>query len=713
MTREVTSPLTALIVGQTPTSQFLGWRLSLGNAFIILASKYVSSDSLVSWKSYKFGANFYAPNIFVKEVPELREKLVQEDDNNTNIYKIDVVVLAPISLDDLKTDCQILSEFTDMDTIVMISSDFGCELEPLVMDYLNGNFKCVMSIVCDVECRQLSLGSYVLVNDDHCIIHLGVTYQSENFEDKNKLSQNKFMVKKELLQINSITNKFCEILTLSKWLQVNKILSSTQMALMLWEIIIQKISLNILSIIYEQFDYVKLLETKSTMKIYKDLVLELMNICCMQCGSHIETFLLPGEKLSIDFNKIVELSVKRSNELANVTVSEHPEYLSLTFEAYCFYHRFQFPAHILLYQPILLAKKYKMVSSNLNFLFGFYTRLLSLSGLTIDGKHCQRVSSMFEKTILMDIEEDQKDSQNIKIDRSIEEPNETFPTISAELEKLYIDVDGYTSTNELPEIGKQITSNFPKNIDSSVSIEVSELRSTPPKHSNGVNDNNNNNTNVVTSIKSLPSETVLNGMCGSSSQSPDHNSYIKESLWTTDFETHGVVGIPHQYSTSTTTNSNGFQLNESIRSLEVQLRTSKHLFAKDYDRINGQLLNESKTVTKKEHDLMRQKYAPQETQIWRLQRRLNLHRGLVGGFPTKPCEDLLNHIKILNRGNTGDVLPFTTARFGVVDTFHLLNKNKESIMALFDAQHSTELANSEEEPTNTLRITDNKNHNSH
>mgnify|MGYP003362460184 CR=1 FL=1 len=690
-------------MGQTPTAQFLGWRLSLGNAFIILSSKYVSSDSLVSWKSYKFGANFYAPNIFVKEVPELREKLIEGENNGTR-YKIDVLVLAPISLDDLKTDCQFLSEFIDSDTVVMVSSDFGCELEPIVMEHLEGNFKCVMSIVCDVECRQLSLGSYVLVNDDHCIIHLGITYHSQNFEDKAKLVQNKSMVKKELLQINSTTNKFCEILTLSKWLQVNKILSKTQMALMLWEIIIPKISLNILSIIYEQFDYVKLLETKSTMKIYKDLVLELMNICCMQCGSHIGKFLLPEEKLSIDFNKIVELSVRRSNDLATVTVSEHPEYLSLTFEAYCFYHRFQFPAHILLYQPILLAKKYKMVSSNLNFLFGFYTRLLSLSGLTIDGKHCQRVSSMFEKTIIMDIEEDQKDSPTTKCEKPKEESNELFPTISPELEKLYIDVEGYTTATEIQETDTGTSTKFSQQVDSLTSLDVSELQKTT--HQNNNDSDKEENDNVA--IQSLPSETVLNGMCGSSSQSTDHNSYLKDSLWTTDFETHGVVGIPHHFSKSSS--SNGFQLNESIRSLEVQLRTSNYLFSKDYDRINGQLINESKIITQKEHNQIRQKYAPQETHIWKLQRRLNLHRGLVGGFPTKPCEDLLNHIKILNRANTGDVLPFTTARFGVVDTFHLLNENKESIMALFDKQQSTEPNNPEDEPTTTLQITDSKNH---
>ena len=36
------------------------------------------------------------------------------------------------------------------------------------------------------------------------------------------------------------------------------------MALKMWELLIPKISLNILSIIYEQFDYEKMLENKST-----------------------------------------------------------------------------------------------------------------------------------------------------------------------------------------------------------------------------------------------------------------------------------------------------------------------------------------------------------------------------------------------------------------------------------------------------------------
>lgn len=667
-------------MGQTPSVQFLGWRLSLGNAFIILSSKYVSSDSLVAWKSSKFGANFYAPNIFTKSIPELDEKLF---DGQNIRYAIDIMIIASISIDDLKTDCELLSKFSNLNTVVLISADFGCELEPIALEYFFGKCKCVMSIFCEVECRQLSLGSYTLVNDEQCVVQLGTSFMTENFNNDMKLIDNEKLVQQEFLDENSNITRFNNLLKVTKWIEINKYFSSTKMALKIWEMIIPKVSLNILSIILEQFDYEKLLETKSTERIFKDLVSELMEICTKQCGSQLEKYLCKDDLSTINYESIIDLCKEQKVNLANSTANEHPEYLSLPFEAYCFYHRFEYPAHILLYQPLLLAKKYELPCSNLNFLFGFYTRLLSLSGLSIFGGRCQQLTSLFEKNLLINLDE-KTDQESVKEHDDTNKQNKkgnsedvycsmgaSDPTLSAELEHLYLSVENYAETHhnlqddyvELSDIEDPT-----RNKDLQL-VTKRELFSFSEK----VSEFSNNRTQ---------SSNVLDGMNGSSSRIDRYNNFIKESTANTNFENLGLIGIPHY--TQKYPIRNDHERTGSIQSLEKQLRTSQHLLAKDYDKLNNQLGENGRAITKEEHDRTRRHYAMLELQLWKFQRKFNIYQGIVSRPHAGPYEDLLNHIEILNRGNTGDILPFTTSRYGCVDTFHLLHSEKDKIISLFE-----------------------------
>ncbi|CAR28413.1 ZYRO0F03410p [Zygosaccharomyces rouxii] len=399
--------ISCIIVGETPDIQFLGWRLSLGSAFIVLVSQYVSSDGLVGWKSSRLGANFYTPNVFAKEVGELSPKLLNPDNGKCK-YPIDVIIISGISIGQFAENCKAVSRFANPQTTVLVNASFGCELEEVALNVFDKNCKCVMSIACDIECRQLSLGSYALVNDNNCKVYLGLTYTSQNDSDKALLSKNEASVREELdIQTDTNTNKLIKQLTVTKWVKVQSYKNPQEMAVKIWEMIIPKISLNILSVIYEQFDYDTLLKNKSNEIVFRDLVKELFDICYAQCNAKVETFMsetntsISSNKSTgaIDFNKIVDHCKSKRKELIKTTVNEYPEYLSLPFESYCFYHRFEYPAHILLYQPILLAKKYNAQCSNLNFLYGFYSRLLSLSGLSIYGGRSESHISVFDKRV--------------------------------------------------------------------------------------------------------------------------------------------------------------------------------------------------------------------------------------------------------------------------------------------------------------------------
>ncbi|CAI4045861.1 Osw2p SKDI_12G1070 [Saccharomyces kudriavzevii IFO 1802] len=684
--------LKCLIVGETPAAQFLGWRLSLGNSFIVLVSQYVSSDGLVAWKSTKLGANFYTPNIFTKDIRELPDKLKED---GANKYSIDIMLVSAISLQAFETICELLSDFTSENTTVLVSTDFGCELEPVAIRYFGGKCKCVLSISCEVECRQLSLGSYALVNDDQCIITLGLTYCDSNFGTELDVLENTRAASLELQGTkDSNVNRFLLELNVTKWIKSKLILDSRQMALKMWEVIIPKISLNILSIIYEQFDYEKMLENKSTEIIFRDLVQELFGICFAQCGNKVVRFLqvkAQGED-EINFEKIVKYCESKKLQLINSTANEHPEYLSLPFEPYCFYHRFEYPAQILLHQPITLAKKYDVPCSNLNFLYGFYTRLLTLSGLSINGGRCEHALSMLDNRIgggmnvgsginsgqdHADIDCKNEDIATNRVDKNTKEGSyisltQRFsmasplgandPALPADLEKLYLGAE-YISNCDINVSGGQKQTNSPIKADM------------------GYNDKY-----FPDDMKRTVEDEYLADEDDFSCLGIDKRGSTKP---TKPLEKFGIVAVPHFIRRFSTKRSSGDKPNDTRRpyttsSLELQLRSNHSMFTKEYQDLHRQLYYEAKPNTQSELDSRRRNYAELESQMWKIKHRFNIHRGALPRPRTNPYEILLDHIEVLNRGNTGDILRFTTSRYGGVDTYNTILKDQSMIMNLLD-----------------------------
>ncbi|CCF57750.1 hypothetical protein KAFR_0D01030 [Kazachstania africana CBS 2517] len=708
--------------GETPSTQFIGWRLSLGNAFIILASQYVSSDGLVAWKSTKLGANFYTPNIFSKDVVGLNEVLLE---NNNCKYNIDIVIVSGISLDSFEKNCELLSNFTNKNTIVMVSSDFACELESIALTYFAGKCKCVLSLLCEVECRQLSLGSYALVNDDHCSMTLGISYISGHYSVATPMLQNELVAIQELQNISkSKLLKFNQLLEVAEWIKIKLESDSSKMSLKIWESIIPKISLNILSIIYEEFDYETLLKTPSTEAIFKSVVTELLDICHLQCESMIEQF---EDADTISFDRIIEYTKQKDKELVSTTTTEHPEYLSLPFEAYCFYHRFEYPAHILLYQQIELARNYNTSYSSLNFLFGFYSRLLSLSGLSITGGRLEQNVTMFNNRLSINIgknelEKDEKKPKKVKKDKGNKsskkrhnkekkkerKPKEetlkpkldgtfnlssaTDPNITAELETLYLGIESFTdfhfdSPSNMPinqidgenllETDEEESSEFSETDDSTTETDSgSENRNIPGEHSEK---------SVYFEDDELFKEFNYSNFQGITSTSSLHNKSIslpslrKQQV---KLESHGVVNIPH-FNTKLNNIGGGFY------DLETQIRTSQHLMTQEYRNFfkslfdNNPYLVEDGLTKREVFESRQQQFANQRMNFWKRQRHFNVTRGTIPRPKTTPYEDLLNHVSVLNKGNTGDILPYTTSRYGEVDTYSTLKRSKEDILMLF------------------------------
>ncbi|QLQ79297.1 hypothetical protein HG537_0B06450 [Torulaspora globosa] len=696
--------LRCLIVGETPAAQLIGWRLSLGSSFIILISNYVSSDGLVAWKSSKLGANFYTPNIFAKNAKELAPKLL--DENRVCKYPLDIMLVSAISIEKLQENCKLLSKFVDERTIVLISADFGCELEKIAINAMGSRCRCVLSVACDVECRQLSLGSYALVNDDNCEIYLGNSYSAASCAKDSILYNNIEKVQEELnIGDNSSIARMVHQLEATKWIKVEQIRDTKQMALRLWQLIIPKISLNILSIIYEQFDYEKMLENKSTEIIFRGLVHELLEICLAQCNSKVDEFVKrksENNEVEIDFVKIIDHCKRKRNQLISTTANEYPEYLFLPFELYCFYHRFEYPAQILLYQPILLAEEYNVSCSNLNFLYGFYSRLLSLSGLSINGGRLEQVISQLAQPVedstghpttkecRCKSKSKMKDGKmGFKVSTSKSHGNRgifsisspagadyTMPSISGDATSTSCDC---TASNDhgdaefsdrdcerdLCNEGSKVHCHC-RNFDPLQGSNRSGIC-----HSEGSNEYDHGSANTYKEPNRASSQSALDDM--------------------------SAITLPHftkRYSTNTapsrskalvkTSNSSFGQAQKPrpTSSLEMQLRSDRRL-AKEYQDLYGQLLQKDDGANQKTNSDRAKQFVQLEKQLWNLQRRYNIMNGTISDPRLGPYSDLLNHMEILCGENNSDIIRLTTSRYGDLDLYTSIEKDKEQILTLF------------------------------
>lgn len=752
-------------MGDTPSTQFVGWRLSLSNSFIILVSQYVSIDGLVSWKSTKLGANFYSPNIFAKSVKELNAKILND---GATSYDIDIMIISGTSLKSFEENCLDLVNYSNPNTTILVSADFAVELEPIVIKILEGNCKCVMSICCAVECRQLSLGSYALVNDENCSIFVGSTYLPENYTDEPRAKLNNDQVKFEMSDLTSQTNivEMVNKLKATKWITVNLLDTPILMAIALWKLIIPRISLNILSIIYEQFDYDILLQNSSTEHIFKDLVVELINIAKAQCN-HICPEYYDSQSNKILFNAIIDSNKQKRQELINTTSNEYPEYLSLPFEPYCFYHKFEFPVHILLYQPLMLAKKYNVSCSNLNFLFGFYSRLLVLNGLSIYGGLCEKNNSLQSENNTQSVLLNKSPTLNPNGIRSskkkkgkkkkhkhghhkseistkksqlnviknkfayedaslfqagnVNNPNNVF---SPGLEDLYLNSGNFSSLNNTtsPNIpasgnldfynsniaGKKIADNEFE-VDSEL-LSNSSISSNSSDSSDSASDEDDDESknsyknkkekyyNEEKSVRTEDMNNIYNDYeISELATGQESFRYKKYSEGLADM---GVTELPtfvKKFSnksyfnpllalTSKNKNKN-LSANErpyTTSSLEFQVRNSCDILSKEYYTLRQQIFDLEIQQNQDIRDKRRKRYIQMELKLWKLQRRFNIYRGTVSRVRTGPYDDLLDHIEILNKGNTGDILRWTTSRYGEVDSYETIQNDKEEIMTMFE-----------------------------
>ena len=354
-------------VGNSPMLCFLAWKLSIAGSFIILVSSFMTEYGSIIWNSLEDEEQEFIPDIFTDSIHKLEGLLLKRDGYIR--YKIDVVIFSSVNIKSLCQDAKLLKKFLTNDTTIMVSSDYGCELEPIVIKYLSGCINCVLSILCDIKVEKVIKGSITYDRSYDHQVYIGLTYQIRNYENNNDLVKNSNNALMELNNsfLNSSTGCMVMLLKNIPRLKVFLLFDPELMAKHVWTLIIPKLSVNILSCIFEQYDPLRLLENETTEPIIRDLIAELFKISQFQI--YLPTACCPETKIKRKISKFIS---DLTNQYLNNVNSTPPV------EIYCYCNEIEFPSQLLFDQQLNLATKYNVVCPNLSYLSGFYRRITSI-----------------------------------------------------------------------------------------------------------------------------------------------------------------------------------------------------------------------------------------------------------------------------------------------------------------------------------------------
>lgn len=399
-----------IFYGDSPTCIFMSWRISYTNISVINISNKISSDGIISWKSDKLGSNFYTPNLFIKEIfndPNTISSRIRDS------FKIDYVYISCDSIYEIDKICSSLNSVILDKTIVFVESNFAVDMDFHVYNYFKDKYFrdiVVISVLSDLEGRKLTSGSYMLLSDD-ISFYFGLSYM-QNMKSLNddfliylKNVNYHFNKKESSLQlfIDAMNSTNETIIHLHK-----ASLHTNEMALQIWNAIIPKIIFNIISIIYEDTEYVHFIDKNQSLArdLSQNTLSELVKIAFHHCDCNFELlnpttdtkdkikfkvqflpFISSREQLEtvdMKYDHLVFLILEKYRMLnCELHNKDSEEFVSLSFEAYCFYHKIEFPASIMFSQIFSLTKTYSLKSMCLKFLSQFYERLCILSGMPV------------------------------------------------------------------------------------------------------------------------------------------------------------------------------------------------------------------------------------------------------------------------------------------------------------------------------------------
>lgn len=330
-----------------------------------------------SWNSERTGNQVFKNIVTYQSIDQLLKV------KPINI-EYDLILLSVSDFNETKILCQKLKPKTHLETLVLVDASFGVYFEGLILEFLPHLM--VLSVLCDPDIKLIKKFNYQIINEpEYFTVRVGFSCFPlyDYFNDEKLIAQKTLESNGFLSGLNTTLDQIMENLDGLKLIKHQTRLVNSQgknddscqsLCSFIWINCLKKISLEVMSIIFEEFNYEHFLTDLSIRPIFSDLVKELLEIAT-KCGAPDVSRLLDGD-VNEPCESLVKSYTKEQLQLMKDSFETDPIFLSHSEILYSFAHDLNYPLTMLMLQPLIFSSCLELPNSSIGFLYGICKKRL-------------------------------------------------------------------------------------------------------------------------------------------------------------------------------------------------------------------------------------------------------------------------------------------------------------------------------------------------
>lgn len=329
-------------------------------------------------------------------------------------------------------------------------------MEVCVLDYFPSYL--TLSILCDADIKLIGKSQFQIFNESDISVSIGFScFPLPRYAHEEKITDsikktNKYLMSTDT-ELDEIMNKIG--LKPIKFLNIKE--NNTQsFCSYLWLNCINLIAFDVLSIVFEDLEFTKILKKEETSHIFDNIIDELITIALKAGAPDLFNLIKdkdnPGPSLAHCYKEKISKNKPRD-----------PLYLNHSNVIYCFVHQIKLPLSFLILQPLLLAEAIDVKTPSLQFIYAIYSRIEKIT----ESKFIQRIPLRFKpilerefmmKQKLVSKQKIEKTHQQIKENKDIVDHSEDKEPLDQDLVDVFFEIEQFTMIDEENHTHEQIES---------------------------------------------------------------------------------------------------------------------------------------------------------------------------------------------------------------------------------------------------------------
>jgi len=439
--------------------------------------------------------------------------------SNNNI-SYDLIIISISSFKYIESLLILLTNKVNEKTLFLIDANYGVCLESLILDYFP--YSTVLSCCCNIDIKIVGNSRFQILNyenENEISISIGFSCFPLNGKFEKDFA-NEDLILTKISESNNYLNESNTILEkiLNKQLQLkfNKYIQEDLSPIpnkdnvqlqsycsLVWFNCIKMISFDVLSVIFEEFDYSNFLNNDKIAPIYSNVIQELITIAISSGAPDLLNLFQdpnnPAESLVRTFENYPKRNIH--------PLSSKPKFIHCSNITFCYAYKINLPnVLVMLFQPLIISHNLKISSSTLGFIYGIYNHYLNINGSSLLNRNIYSLGE--RKKVMKTRREKIRRQQNKSQQQRREDPNNdtTIPcpgdeilkegSIAKSLEEDDVDqgmnesfADLFFDAQQIPVIGEElevdpsqdpqssqnITEEIPENVSNDDDCEYDEI----------------------------------------------------------------------------------------------------------------------------------------------------------------------------------------------------------------------------------------------